>query len=73
MTDKVQMRPVDSSTITAIGFDPQAGELHVEFKNGSRYLYSNFPMALYEEFLAAPSAGKFFAQKIKGGYEGVKV
>ena len=72
MTDKVQMRPVDSSTIAAIGFDPQAKVLHVVFKNGSRYIYQDFPMSLYEEFLAAPSAGKFFAQKIKGGYEWVK-
>lgn len=66
----IEMTPVKSSHIKAIGHDPDADELHVEFSNGSVYAYGNYPAALYDRLLAihhaGESVGSHHARAIKG-------
>lgn len=49
-------------------YDEQEQELDVTFKNGAVYTYSKVPKEVYEQFLKAPSQGKFFNANIKETY-----
>jgi len=68
----MQMSPVSSTLISAIGYDAEKRALLVVFLKGGSYRYQNFPPALWEQFKAASSKGKFFLQNIKPQYTGVK-
>lgn len=57
------MHKVKSSQIESIGHD--GTELHIKFNSGSTYSYSNVDDSLFNRFLDAPSAGKFFQAEIK--------
>lgn len=64
----MQMIPVQSSNIKAIGHDP-TGYAFVEFKNGGRYRYGSAkrPVSaqIFEAILKAPSKGKAVDQLLK--------
>lgn len=68
MTD-IDMQPVDSSTISAIGYDPEQNTLTVEFKSGGTYTYTNVSKSVYDELIGAKSIGTHFAKHIKGAYD----
>lgn len=61
----MKLTPVKSSNIKAIGYDPAASELHVEFKSGDVYAYSGVDQKSYQELMAAPSIGSHMAKVIK--------
>lgn len=63
-----QMISVDSSYIAAIGHDEGSEDLHVEMKSGKTYTYRGVPKAIFDEFLSAPSKGRFLNDRIKGTY-----
>lgn len=70
----VDMIPVLSSNVAAIGFDARTSTLFVRFHDGGRvYSYHGVPIAMYRAFLAAPSKGRFLAQFIKGFYAYARV
>lgn len=52
------MTYVDSSNIEQIGYDSDNMELHVIFKDGSLYVYTNVPVQIYEELSGAPLEGQ---------------
>lgn len=52
----IEMKPVESSNIQAIGHDPDASELHVTFKSGATYVYSDVDAKLHEIITNAASA-----------------
>lgn len=62
-----------SSNIQKIGYLEEKGELTVQFhKKGivqSVYCYFNVPESVFDEFVNAPSYGKFFDTRIKGAYQ----
>ena len=67
MTD---MQFVDSSNIEAIGYDPEARELHVRFlKSGDTYVYSDVDLAVFDELMQAESKGSYLNRRIKGNYQ----
>lgn len=61
--------PVDSSTIKAIGYDPDRRELHVDFHKTGRYVYSNVPPEKYQALMSADSIGKHLHENIKGRHQ----
>jgi len=63
----IDMKPVESSNIRAIGYDESKAELHVEFKGGI-YIYHDVPKKVYDNFMVAESKGSLFAKNIKGIY-----
>ena len=70
----VDMIPVLSSNVAAIGYDARTSTLLVRFHDGDRvYRYSGVPVAVYRAFLAAPSKGRFLAHFIKGLYPYARV
>lgn len=65
----MQLTPVKSSNLKAVGHDPETNELHVEFSNGARWIYAGVDAEKYGRMLAFPSVGKFFAASIRGQHE----
>lgn len=64
----MQMIPVSSSSILAIGYDVSFGILRISFRNGGIYDYHGVPGSIARQFLSAPSKGKFYGQFIKGRF-----
>ena len=62
-----------STEIEWIGYEQKNQMLQVEFIEGSVYQYHQVPETVYDEFLAAPSHGKYFEQSVKGQYEYRKI
>lgn len=63
----LKMQPVESSTVEAIGHDPETNTLHVQFKGTDEtYRYSNVSTEKHRELMASPSKGRHLAKHIKG-------
>lgn len=60
--------PVASSNIVAVGYDEPSQTLEVEFLNGTVYQYYNVELALFEQFMTAPSKGQFLSTYIRNAY-----
>ena len=63
-----EMHYVDSSDVEAIGYDPDARELHVRFIKSGNYVYLDVEEWVFSEFLQAESKGRYLNQSIKGVY-----
>lgn len=63
----IAMRSVVSGHIEALGH--HEGDLYVQFKGGSRYMYKGVPKSLYETaFDDGVSPGKWLDSKVKGKF-----
>jgi hypothetical protein len=69
----MERRPVDSSSIVSVGYDPRTFTLEIEFHNGRVYRYLQVPIAAYRLLLQAPSIGAFVNRQIKPRFEAVEV
>lgn len=70
---EVQMQPVRSSMISAIGYSIDRQILRVEFKNKAIYEYSDVPHETYLSLMSSGSAGKYFHANIKNSYQAFRV
>jgi len=61
--------PVQSSSVTSVGYDPAQSELGTEFSNGRIYRYLHVPAAACRLLLQAPSIGKYVNRVIKPRFE----
>ena len=61
--------PVDSEAMTSVGYDAEAHILEIQFKNGGaiRQFY-DVPATVFDDLMAADSAGDFFNTQISGKY-----
>ena len=62
----MNMIPVSSSNISAIGYDGTT--LYVGFRSGGLYKYFNVPQSVYNGLMSASSHGSYLANYIKGHY-----
>ena len=62
------MRSVFSSMVSRIGYDEDAGELHVVFANGRHAVYHDVTATDARQVLGAPSIGSALHDTIKGRY-----
>jgi hypothetical protein len=60
-----EMIPVDSSSVERVGHDADQQELHVQFHDGSTYVYSNVDDETFQELRQAASVGSYFNRVIK--------
>ncbi|MCQ4279331.1 KTSC domain-containing protein [Pseudomonas stutzeri] len=56
---------VNSSSLRALGYDPDEQALEVEFHNGSQYRYEQVPAEVVQALLQADSLGRYFNQVFK--------
>lgn len=59
---------VSSSNVASVGYDVATQTLEVEFVNGSVYQYYNVGIALFDQFMQAPSKGQFLNTYIRTSY-----
>jgi hypothetical protein len=69
----MNMKPVNSSNIQAIGYDPASKRLGVAFHGSGTYHHDEVPPELHEQLMAATdSHGKFYHANIKGKFKHTK-
>jgi hypothetical protein len=66
--ENVEFFPVESSNVAEIGYDGNDQELWVRFANGALYVYQNVPPDIWDQFVNAPSMGKFIHTHMKNRY-----
>jgi len=64
----MRRRPVSSSAISSVGYDPKARTLELEFSSGGVYSYSGVPPKVYAALMSADSKGRFVSEQIRGRY-----
>jgi hypothetical protein len=65
----VDLQPVDSSAVKAVGYDAATQTLFVQMLATMEvYAYEDVPAKVYDSFLSSKSKGRFYATKIKGQY-----
>lgn len=60
----MERKRVNSSKIRAVGYDPKAQVLEVEFNDGRVMAYSGVSPEVHRRFMAAPSPVAFFEDRI---------
>ena len=65
----MQMIPVQSSAISAVGFDAFTQRMKIRFLEGGTYTFCGVPAHIFEGFLAASSKGRFYDRHIRGRYQ----
>jgi len=68
----MRRRPIDSSAIASLGYDPGRETLEVEFRSGNVYRYFDVPEEVYEDFLRARSKGRYFGSFIRGRFDAAR-
>jgi len=58
----------DSTTLASATYNHRQNELKVDFRDGSRYIYSTVAPAVFWDLVTSPSKGKFFNQYIRGRF-----
>lgn len=65
---EVQMVPVSSSTVAAIGYDSEQMRIYVRFNGGQSGYYEGCDAGLFQAFLDSDSKGSFVHRRLKGVY-----
>jgi hypothetical protein len=63
----MNMIPVSSSNLVAVGYNPSNQELTIQFYSGV-YTYIGVPVSVYNGLMAAPSKGSYHHRYIKKRY-----
>lgn len=69
----MELIPVKSSNVQAVGYDPDEKVLRVAFRNGGVYDYPAVPPEMYESLLKSESIGRFVAQVVRNGRKGLRI
>ena len=59
---------LNSSAIERIAYDEEEATLSLWFRDSGRYVYYDVPAGLFDALRNAESAGRMFAEQIKGRY-----
>ena len=59
---------VESTTLTAVGYDAAGQLLWLEFRSHAVYCYFDVPAAVHHALLVAHSKGSYFNQHIRGRF-----
>lgn len=65
----MDMIPVRSSAIAAIGYDPRTMQMKIRFVEGHTYDFCGVPAHVFQGLLHAPSKGKYYSQHIRDRYQ----
>jgi lysyl-tRNA synthetase class 2 len=64
----MRRKPIDSTSLKSVGYEPSTHTLEIEFHGGRVYRYFGVPPRRYRALLDAESAGRFLNAEIKGVY-----
>lgn len=65
-----RMVQVSSSNLLEIGHDGES--LFVRFHNGTLWRYEGVPTSTFDQMIASPSVGRFFAAVIRAKFKAVR-
>lgn len=65
--------PVQSSTISTVGYDPDKQQLHVTYNTGGTYVYHDIPPETHQAMMMSSSKGKFLHTNVKGRHRHTKL
>ena len=65
----MNMIPVHSSAILAIGYDPSTSRMKIQFQEGHTYDFCRVPENIFKSFLAARSIGQYYNTYIRDKYQ----
>ena len=63
------MPSVESAAVLRIAYNERGRKLFVTFRETGSYTYFDVPREEYEAFLASPSKGAFFNERIRDRYD----
>jgi hypothetical protein len=66
--NQITMQPVESSQITAIGYDSAEKVLAVQFTRGGEYRYFDVPQEKFDALMQSESKGATLGKIIKGAH-----
>jgi hypothetical protein len=66
-------KPIESTNLRSVGYDPGTHILEIEFRGGNVYQYKDVPEAVYHGLVTAPSAGAFFYANIRNEFPATRV
>ena len=69
----MEMQPVISRNVRAVGYDEENKTLTVEFRSGGIYQYQGVQPEMYADLLAAESVGRFVSQVLRAGRRGLRI
>lgn len=69
----MEREPVDSSSLSSLGYDARRHVLEVEFRNGGVYRYLDVPEDAWTELRKADSKGRYLNSEIKPRFRWRKV
>jgi len=64
----VRRQLVSSSKLQSVGYDPQNRILEIAFHGNGVYQYEDVSQDINTELMAAPSKGRYFAERIRDRY-----
>jgi len=64
----INLRPVESSMISHIGYDEEDRVLRVRFSKGAEYDYADVPKTAHDALMKAPSIGSHFHKHVRNAY-----
>ena len=64
----MKMHPVESSMISAVGYDTQSKEMEVVFNSGAVWRYEDVPKDVFNGLLESGSKGSYMLPKVLGCY-----
>lgn len=65
----MEMIRVRSSAILAVGYDPGAQQMRIQFHEGHTYTFCRVPKSIFDGLLAAGSKGRYYDQNIRDRYQ----
>ncbi len=65
----MQIKSVNSSAISAVGYDPQSGIMSITFKQGKTYDFCGVPQHIYDGLISAGSVGSYYNSNIRDRYQ----
>lgn len=68
------LTPVKSSNIAAVGYDPKARTMDVQFHGGATHRYHDVPAEHHAEMMKPDaSVGRYFHQHVRNAYKSKRV
>lgn len=64
---------LDSTTLAEAAYDARSQKLQLNFRDGTRYVYSGIAPSLYSHLLRAASKGLFFNRHIRDHFPYAKL
>lgn len=65
----MNMIPVSSSAISAIGYDESTGRMKIRFTSGNTYDFCRVPPEIFAGFMRSSSKGDFYNSHIRDRFQ----